>query len=50
MSERDKRAVLLIAGVVMLLVAFSAWWNVRVWQECRTEGRSRLYCVRMVSR
>lgn len=33
-----------------VIVSLGIWWQVSVWNECREEGRSFMYCWNLVSR
>lgn len=36
--------------IIAVLIVASVWWLAAVWQECRADGHSVLYCLKMVSK
>ena len=47
-----KDSLTVIVGVVLVLalIVGSIWISVSVWNECRDQGNSFFYCLRLVSK
>lgn len=47
--NNDRLFVIIVAITVIVIISFSLWWNVSVWNECRDDGKSFMYCWNMIS-
>lgn len=46
----ETKRTLLFASIAAAVIAAGAYIQAAVWNECRAEGHSRLYCFRLISR
>lgn len=46
----DSWKIIIGVGFVLALILGSIWVSVSVWNECRDQGNSFFYCLRLVSK
>jgi len=48
LDDRPVVAAILFVLVMGTMLAVGAWWNWRIWSECREVGHTVLYCLGML--